>query len=109
METNQKVDQYCHIYVTQGGWLKLFSYQMKIFCGNTGSVWETKFKSDESFEVDSDGYLVRFKMPMELVNYLASDGWEMVNSFTAIDSGTHLQYLQFILKKKFDKVDTIQS
>lgn len=60
------------------------------------------FKASEMLE-DESGKAIKFKSPVDALNWMSARGWELVQSYQTgevIGIGTKLEYLHFIMRRK---------
>ena len=85
--------------------MSLVSFGKSLFAQLTISPKSDKFVAvvdfgngnEESYILDNDNKKKLFNSPMEAVNYLAKDGWEVVTSYIFVNGNGRLVY---ILKKE---------
>lgn len=84
---------YCMVLATQ----RIFSSKVKIVVDYGQEVKYWSFK-DQSMK-DDEGNIKNFNSVVDALNYMAGQGWEMVNAYPVSDSSGQV-VLSYIMKKK---------
>lgn len=73
--------------------------RVQVDYGESSSGW---FKSPEMLE-GVDGKAIKFKSPVDALNWMSERGWELVQSYETTTSGsgltTDLNYIHFIMRR----------
>ena len=94
-----KVEQYAEIVATP----RLLSNRVTIAIdyGEERSIWrDNRLKED-------NGKLKKFNTTIDALNYMARDGWTLVNAFPVL-TGTNSQVYHYVFKKSFSRSEVAQ-
>ena len=67
--------------------------------GEVATGWFTKTQVLE----DANGKAIKFKSPIDALNYMSINGWELVNTYTTDLTqtlATPIQYLHYVIRRK---------
>ena len=98
-EDESKVEQYCELVATP----RLLSNRVTIDVdyGEERSVWrDNRLKQD-------NGRVKKFNSTIDALNYMARDGWRLVNAFPVSNSNNTYVY-HYVFRKAFLKSEVTQ-